>query len=125
MSSGPIPSPIKLLISRKLADAVARIGRGTKCWIAVLTGPSHKLLSELPISSSGQAIHKLGANSPSAQAGAAISHANAGSLANQPRSARPSLSANQPPAKTPAQPPTKTRDARKLAVGISSSLKLS
>ena len=88
MSSGPTPSPTRLLINRKLAEAVARIGRGTRCWTAVVTGPSHRMLSALATSSSGQASHRFGASRPSAKAGAVISQAIAGSFAYQPRSTR-------------------------------------
>ena len=37
----PKPMPMRLLISSRLADAVARIAGGTRCWTALTTGPSH------------------------------------------------------------------------------------
>src|SRR5438045_27274 len=116
---------MKLLISRKLAEAVDRIGRGTRCCTAVVTGPSQRMFTALPISSNGQAIHKLGANRPNPHVGTEINQAIAGSLAYHPRSAAPSRSASQPPAKTPALPPTRSSEARKLPVETRSSPKLS
>src|SRR3569832_2018656 len=101
---------MRLLISRKLADAVERIRAGTRCWTAVITGPSQRMLRALGISRSGQASQRLGAISPAAKVGAVIAQAIAGSLAYQPRPRWPSRSANQPPANTPVHPPMKTTE---------------
>src|SRR5579864_6117252 len=125
MSHGPTPSPIRLLIRRKLADAVARIGRGTRCCTAVTTGPSHRILTALPTRRSGQATHRLGAKKPRPHAGTEMSQAMAGSFAYQLLSVEPRRSANQPPANTPAQPPMRSNEARKLPVETRSRPKLS
>src|SRR6185503_20652380 len=116
--------PMRLLISRKLAEAVDRIARGTRCCTAVVTGDSHRMLTAFPISSSGHAIHRFGANKPMPQAGIETIQAIVGSLAYQLRSAEPSRSASQPPANTPAQPPTSRSEARKFPVVSRSSPKL-
>ena len=115
ISSGPTPRPIKLLISRKLAEAVDRIGRGTRCWTAVVTGPNHRMLTALPTNSSGQATHRLGAKSPNPHAGAETIHAMAGSFAYQAWSMSPRRSASQPPANTPAHPPISKEEATNWA----------
>src|SRR4051812_32024429 len=80
--------------------------------MAVVTGPSHRMLSALGINRSGQASQRLGAIKPPANVGAVMSQAMAGSLAYHPRSTAPSRSASQPPAKTPVQPPIKITEAR-------------
>src|SRR5438105_9771020 len=102
---------MRLLMRRKLAEAVDRMALGTRCWTAVITGPSQKILSAFGINSSGQASHRLGAINPAAKVGAVIAQAIAGIFAYQPRSRRPSRSASQPPASTPVQPPMNTTEA--------------
>src|SRR3546814_11105212 len=100
-------------IIRKLALAVARICGGTRCWTALVTGPSHRMLSALGISSSTHDAAGIGTSSPAAQVGAVISQAIAGSRDYQRLSAAPSRSATQPPAKTPAVPPTSAEERRR------------
>src|SRR6185437_180715 len=69
-------------------------------------------------------IHRLGARKHPANIGTVTSQAIAGSLAYQARPLPPRRSANQPPAKTPAQPPISICEARKLAVDSRSRRKL-
>ena len=68
----PKPIPIRLLMNRKLAVAVARMLGGTMCWTAAITGPSQASASIWPIANSSQPSHSDGANRPSAKTGAAI-----------------------------------------------------
>ena len=74
----PKPIPIRLLMNRKLAEAVARMLGGTICWTAAMTGPSQASASIWPIANSSQPSHRLGANRPSAKQGAATRKQTAG-----------------------------------------------
>ena len=74
----PKPIPIRLLMNRKLAEAVARMFGGTMCWTAAITGPSQASASIWPRANSSQASQSEGANRPSAKAGAAIRKQQAG-----------------------------------------------
>jgi hypothetical protein len=82
------------------------------------------MLRPLATSKNGQATQRLGAISPSAQAGALMSHAIAGRRAYQRRSLRPRRSASQPPAKTPAVPPIRSKVPIYWPVEIRSTSKL-
>ena len=68
-------------MSRKLADAVARMCGGTRCWTAVVTGPSHRMLSALGIRNRNHAVIGDRDRNAAMNSGAVISHAIAGSLA--------------------------------------------
>ena len=68
----PNAIPMRLLMNRKLAEAVARIVGRTMCWTAVMTGPSQASASICPTVNSSHAIHRFGANSPSAKVGAVM-----------------------------------------------------
>jgi hypothetical protein len=68
----PSPIPIRLLMNRKLALAVARMLGGTMCWMAAMTGPSQASASICPIANRIQAIGSDGAITPTAKQGAAI-----------------------------------------------------
>src|SRR3954470_13805530 len=115
---------MRLLISRKLAEAVDRMRCGTRCCTAVITGPNQRMLSALATSNGGHASHRFGAIRPTAKTGAVISQAMAGSFAYQPLSKCPSRSANQPPAKTPVHPPRNTTEAMNCPRSISPRWKL-
>src|SRR3546814_14210583 len=76
------------------------------------------MLSALGISSSTHDAAGIGTSSPAAKVGAVISQAIAGSRAYQRLSAAPSRTASQPPAKTPAVPPTRSSDPLNWPVGM-------
>ena len=119
-----MPSPIRLLMSRKLADAVARMGLGTRCWTAV----DHR--------AEPQDIHRVAdqqqrpgepqSRAPTAQSanvGAAIGQAIAGSFTYQARSVGSEPVREPPPAKNPRSPRSGER-RKKLAPGDRPSPKL-
>ena len=108
-------------MSRKLAEAVARIGRGNQ----MLDRGRHRPEPQ-DVERVGDEQQRPGdpqARAPSARAtniGAVISQAIAGSFAYQLRSIAPRRSASQPPANTPVVPPMSSSEAKKLPVWMRS-----
>ena len=111
----PDAEPDEVVDQQEDAAAVARMCRGTRCWTAVASGASHRMLSALAISNSGHATHRLGASSPATNSGAVISQAIAGSLAYQPRSPRPGDRPTSRRRKCPTQPPMRTGRPEEIA----------
>ena len=105
----PKPIPIRLLMNRKLAEAVARMLGGTMCWTAAITGPSQASASIWPIANRIQPSAERRREQAEREDRRGDQEADRRDQGIGGRVARArSRSPSQPPSQVPAMPPTST-----------------